>query len=39
MKRVAFVVLCTLALTTLAACAGIYDTLTYPEARFDPGDQ
>ena len=39
MKRLAYVTLCLIALTTLAACADSYDALTYPEARFDPGDQ
>jgi len=39
MKRLACAVLCLLALATLAACVDLYDPLTFPEARFDPGDQ
>jgi hypothetical protein len=39
MKRLAFVVFCALAVATLAACTNFYDSLTYPEARFYPGDQ
>ena len=39
MKRLACIVLCLMALAGVAACANLYDEATYPEARFDPGDQ
>jgi hypothetical protein len=39
MKRLAFLVLCALAFTTLAGCAAYYNRIMYPEAKFDPGDQ
>jgi hypothetical protein len=39
MKRLVYVALCLVALTTLAACVDYYDAVTYPEARFAPGDQ
>jgi hypothetical protein len=39
MKRLVLVALCLITLTTLAACVDWYDRATYPEARYDPGDQ
>jgi hypothetical protein len=39
MKRLALVALCLMALATLTACVNFYDRATFPEARFDPGDQ
>jgi len=39
MKRLALVALCLMTLATLTACADFYDRATFPEARFDPGDQ
>jgi hypothetical protein len=39
MKRVALIALWLTTLTILVACAEYYDAATYPEARFNPGDQ
>ena len=39
MKTLAMLMLCLLALTTLAACADVYNDIMYPEQRFDPGTQ
>ena len=39
MKTLAVIVLCLMVLATLTACADPYYYLTYPETRFNPGDQ
>ncbi len=39
MKRLACIALCLMALIGVAGCANIYDEVTYPEARFSPGNQ
>ena len=39
MRRLAALLLCLMTLALVAGCANLYDDLTYPEARFNPGDQ
>ncbi len=39
MKRLARIAVCLMALAALTACTAFYNDITYPEARYNLGDQ
>jgi hypothetical protein len=39
MKRLARIAVCLMAVAALTACTAFYNDITYPEARYNLGDQ